>query len=98
MKTLIETNNAPVAIGNYSPGVAIGNLVFLSGQIPLDPQTMNLVSGDINEQVTQVFENLKAMATASGGNLNHVVKLTVYLMSLSHIGVVNDAIHKYFKK
>jgi reactive intermediate/imine deaminase len=96
MKQLIESKNAPAAIGSYSPAVKVGNTVYLSGQIPLDPVTMNLVNGDMSLQVVRIFENLKDVAEAAGGNLDGVVKLTVYLLDLGNISVVNDTIKKYF--
>jgi reactive intermediate/imine deaminase len=96
MKQLIESKNAPAAIGSYSPAVKVGNTVYLSGQIPLDPVTMNLVNGDMSLQVVRIFENLKDVAEAAGGNLDGVVKLTVYLLDLANISVVNDTIKKYF--
>ena len=89
-KRIIKTDKAPQAIGTYSQAVRTGNTVYLSGQIPLDPQTTELVRGDMRAQVTRVFENLKAVAEAAGGGLEHVVKLTVYLTDLSHFPLVNE--------
>lgn len=97
MRQVIETTKAPAAIGSYSQAIKAGNTIYLSGQIPLDPATMNLVEGDIHAQVERVFENLQAVAEAAGGNLDGVTKLTVYLIDLAHIAVVNEAIKKYFK-
>jgi reactive intermediate/imine deaminase len=96
MKQLIESKQAPAAIGSYSQAVKAGNTVYLSGQIPLDPVTMTIAHGDISLQVARIFENLKVVAEAAGGNLDAVVKLTVYLMDLANITVVNDMIKQYF--
>ncbi len=92
----IDTPAAPRAIGTYSQAVHSGNLVFLSGQIPLSPLTMELVSTDIRAQVTQVFDNLKAVAFAAGGALDQTVKLTVYLTDLAHFPTVNEVMANYF--
>lgn len=96
MKQMISTENAPAAIGPYSQAVKVNNIVFLSGQIPLDPKTMELVKGDIAVQVTRVFENLKAVAEAAGGSLDSIVRICIYLTDLSHFSVVNEAMVKYF--
>ena len=96
MKTIIETLNAPQAIGTYSQAVKVDRTVYLSGQIPLDPETMNLVKGDISAQIIQVFENLKAVAEASGGDLSDVAKLNVYLTNLAHFPIVNEIMARYF--
>jgi reactive intermediate/imine deaminase len=96
MHTVIETSAAPAAIGSYSQAIKSGQTVYLSGQIGLDPAKMT-VTGDINTQVDTVFKNLKTVAEAAGGNLDGITKLTVYLIDLKNIGVVNDAIKKYFK-
>ena len=95
-KSVIETSAAPSAIGAYSQAVRVGQTVYLSGQIPLVPATMELVSGDIRAQVTQVFENLKAVANAAGNDLNAAVKLTVYLTDLANFPVVNELMASYF--
>ncbi len=87
----IHTDAAPAAIGPYSQAVRCGDLVFLSGQIPLDPATGALISGDIDTQIDQVFDNLKAVAEAAGGSLAHIVKLSVFLIDLAHFGRVNAA-------
>ena len=98
MRKAIQTEKAPAAIGSYSQAIQAGGVVYLAGQIPLDPKTMNLVAGDLRAQVVRVFENMKAVAEAAGGNLDRVVKLTVYLMDLSSITVVNEVIADYFKQ
>lgn len=96
MKEAIQTPNAPEAIGTYSQAVRVGHTVYLSGQIPLDPNSMTLCSDVIDEQITQVFDNLEAVCQAAGGSLNHVVKLTVYLTDLTHMPRVNSAMERYF--
>ncbi len=98
MRQVIETSAAPAAIGSYSPAIRVNQTVYLSGQIPLDPAAMSLVEGGIKEQVKQVFENIKAVVEAAGGNLNQITKLTVYLMNLADITIVNEAIAHYFTK
>ena len=95
-RSVISTDRAPAAIGTYSQAVATGQLVFLSGQIPLDPQSMTLVSDDIVAQTRQVFDNLSAVAEAAGGSLNDLVKLTVYLLDLDNFQVVNDVMSERF--
>ena len=79
MKKIIETPNAPAAIGTYSQAVQAGNTIYISGQIPLNPKTMKLITTDFSAQARQVFENVKAVALAAGGDLSHIVKLTIYL-------------------
>lgn len=96
-KEIISTDNAPAAIGAYSQAVKIDNTVYLSGQIPLDPKTMELVDG-IEVQINQVFKNLRAVASAAGGGLNDVVKLNVYLKDLGHFSLVNNIMADYFEK
>ena len=96
-KTIIATPQAPAAIGTYSQAVKVGKTVYLSGQIPLDPATMQLVEGGIDAEITRVFENLKAVATAAGGSLNDAVKITVFLTDLSHFARVNEIMATYFK-
>lgn len=98
MKKEIITQSAPQAIGSYSQAVTVGNTVYLSGQIPLSPTTMTMVEGDIKAQITQVFENLKAVAVASGANLDAIVKLTVYLTDITHLQCVNEIMDSYFNK
>ena len=95
-KTVIATDKAPAAIGTYSQAVKVGNAVYLSGQIPLVPGKMELVSSDMRAQITQVFENLKAVAIAAGGSLTDVVKLNVYLTDLAHFPLVNEIMANYF--
>lgn len=97
-KEIIHTPHAPQAIGTYSQAVKVNHTVYLSGQIPLVPSTMTMVDGDINVQITQVFENLKAVAEAAGGNLGDIVKLNVFLTDLSHFPIVNEIMGKYFNE
>lgn len=96
MKQKIQTQAAPEAIGCYSQAVKAGNTIYFSGQIPLNPVTMTIVDGGIKAQITQVFENLKAVALASGADLNAVVKLTVYLTDIAHLQYVNEIMVNYF--
>jgi reactive intermediate/imine deaminase len=95
-KTIIRTDQAPQAIGTYSQAVRTGDTVYLSGQIPLMPDTMELVDGGMDVQIRRVFENLQAVARAAGGTLADVVKLNVYLTELSHFPVVNQVMAEYF--
>lgn len=95
-RTPIATRDAPAAIGTYSQAIRVGDVVYLSGQIPLDPATMQLVAGDIDAQIHRVFQNLAAVATAAGGDLDDCVKLTVYLTSLTHFARVNAVMAEYF--
>jgi len=90
MKKTISTDRAPAAIGTYSQAVEHNGLLYISGQIPLVPTTMELVGPDINQQVNQVFDNLSAIAEAAGTTLNEAVKLTVYLTDLGHFASVNE--------
>ena len=94
--TPVATDLAPKAIGTYSQAVRSGTTVYLSGQIPLDPATGELVTGDIERQIRRVFDNLQAVARASGGDLAAVVKLNVYLTDLGHFQVVNKVMAEYF--
>jgi reactive intermediate/imine deaminase len=94
-REVITTNDAPAAIGTYSQAVRVGDTVYLSGQIPLDPGSMTLVSEDIDAQIHQVFDNLSAVAMAAGGTLNDCVKLTVYLTDLRHFARVNEIMAHY---
>jgi reactive intermediate/imine deaminase len=94
-KQIIQTKNAPQAIGTYSQAVRVGETVYLSGQIPLDPATMQMVSGDIEVEIARVFENLKAVAEAAGGSLDHAVKVNVYLTDLANFAKVNEIMAKY---
>lgn len=95
-KNAIHSEHAPAAIGTYSQAVQSGNLVFLSGQIPLDPATMQVVQGDFPARARQVFENLAAVAKAAGGTLDDVVKLTIFLTDLADFGSVNSVMAEYF--
>jgi len=96
MRHVIQTEAAPTAIGTYSQAVQFGNLVFLSGQIPLDPLTMQLVEGDFEVQARRMFDNLKAVAEAAGASLNAVVRLDLYLTDLSHFATLNSVMAEYF--
>ena len=97
-KHAIHSENAPAAIGTYSQAIRTGDLVFLSGQIPLDAATMEVVEGDFEARARQVFENLNAVAAAAGGDLNQVVKLTVFLTDLGNFATVNSVMEDYFDK
>ena len=97
-KETIKTDKAPKAIGTYSQAVKAGDTVYLAGQIPLVPETMALESGDMRAQITRVFENLSAVARASGGSLTDVVKLNVYLTDLGHFPLVNEVMAQYFRE
>ncbi|MEP6886107.1 MAG: RidA family protein [Gammaproteobacteria bacterium] len=97
-KQIISTPHAPAAIGTYSQAVRVGNTIWVSGQIPLDPKTKELVSQDIEAQVRQVFENLKAIVTAAGASFDDVVKATVFLVDLSHFALVNKVMAEYFRE
>jgi reactive intermediate/imine deaminase len=96
IRAIVATTAAPTAIGTYSQAVRAGATVYLSGQIPLDPPTMQLVGGDIDAQIHQVFKNLRAVAVAAGGSFEHVVKLTVYLTSLTYFPRLNEIMGLYF--
>ena len=91
----IETRRAPQAIGTYSQAVRVGDTLYMSGQIPLDPETMQLVSGDIEAEIRRVFENLKAVAEAAGASLAQAVKVNVYLTDLAHFAKVNEVMAQY---
>ena len=95
-RKIIHTDRAPKAIGTYSQAVRAGDTVYLSGQIPLDPATMELVTGDIEAEIRRVFENLKAVAEAAGGSLAQAVKVNVFLTDLAHFAKVNEIMAKYF--
>lgn len=95
-REIISTKNAPAAIGTYSQAVRVGSTVYMSGQIPLDPTTMQMVNTDIDAEITRVFENLKAVAAAAGGSLNDAVKITVFLTDLGHFARVNEIMATYF--
>ena len=96
MKQVIQTDEAPQAIGTYSQAVKAGNHVYISGQIPLDPTTMEMVSGDIDAEIRRVFDNLSAIISAAGGHFADVVKLTIYLTDLAHFARVNEIMSTYF--
>ncbi len=95
-KTPIHTEQAPAAIGTYSQAINSNGLVFLSGQIPLDPATMEIVDGDFEARARQVFDNLKAVTEAAGGQLDQIVKLTIYLTDLANFATVNAVMESYF--
>jgi reactive intermediate/imine deaminase len=94
----IASDRAPAAIGPYSQAIRAGNTLYLSGQIPLDPATGELVAGDIEAQAVRVFENLKAVAEAAGGSLLRAVKVTIYLTDLTHFATVNTIMARYFEQ
>jgi reactive intermediate/imine deaminase len=96
MSTIIQTQRAPQAIGTYSQAVRAGDTVYISGQIPLDPATGVLVSGDIEAEIRRVFDNLRAIAEAAGGTLANVVKLSVFLTDMTHFPRVNEIMATYF--
>lgn len=95
-KEAISSDNAPAAIGTYSQAIKTGDLVFLSGQIPLDPATMKVVDGDFEARARQVFDNLSAVAEAAGGKLDNIVKLTIFLTDLDNFASVNSVMEQYF--
>ncbi|HXQ63377.1 MAG TPA: RidA family protein [Steroidobacteraceae bacterium] len=95
-RTIISTAAAPAAIGTYSQAVRVGGTVYISGQIPIDPATKEFISGDIEAQVRRVFDNLKAIARAAGGSLGDAVRVTIYLVDLSHFQLVNKVMAEYF--
>jgi reactive intermediate/imine deaminase len=95
-KTIINTQNAPQAIGTYSQAIKVNDTVYLSGQIPLLPDTMEIIDGDISAQIRQVFDNLKAVAEEAGGDFFDIVKLNVFLTDLSHFPIVNEIMSEYF--
>lgn len=97
-KQAIHSDTAPAAIGTYSQAVRTGDFVFLSGQIPLVPATMEFIDGDFEARARQVFDNLKAVAEAAGGNLNQVVKLTVFLTDLENFATLNSVMEDYFEE
>jgi reactive intermediate/imine deaminase len=97
-KEIIQTTKAPKAIGTYSQAVKVDHTVYLSGQIPLVPETMMIIDGDISAQITQVFDNLKAVAEAAGGGLSDIVKLNVFLTDLSNFPIVNEIMGLYFEE
>ncbi|QJR81143.1 RidA family protein [Alteromonas pelagimontana] len=97
-KSIIQTDKAPQAIGTYSQAVKSGTTVYLSGQIPLVTETMELVPGDFAAQAKQVFENVKAVCEAAGGTINDLAKVNIYLLDLSHFASVNEIMSQYFSK
>lgn len=97
-RSIISTEKAPKAIGTYSQAVKVGDTVYLSGQIPLDPRTMMLATGDMEAQMVRVFENLKAVCEAAGGNLQQIVKLNIFLIDLKHFALVNEVMARYFEQ
>jgi len=98
MKQKVQSVHAPQAIGTYSQAIKSGNTVYLSGQIPLDPVSMQLVSSDFTAQTMQVFTNLQEVCKAAGGRLDAIVKLTIYVIDLAHFPIVNDVMTKFFKE
>ncbi|MDH3282358.1 MAG: RidA family protein [Gammaproteobacteria bacterium] len=98
LKTIVETDLAPRAIGPYSQAVKVGSTVYLAGQIPLDPGSMEIVGGGFVDQVSRVLDNLKAVAEAAGGGLDDAVKLNVYLVDLNNFAVVNEVMTQYFSE
>lgn len=97
-KQIISTDQAPAAIGAYSQAVRAGNTVYISGQIPLDPATMEVVEGGVDAQIRRVFENVKGVCEAAGGDLSQVVKLTVFLTDLSNFPTVNEIMAEYIEQ
>ena len=97
-REIVLTEKAPAAIGTYSQAVRTGKTVYLSGQIPLVPETMELVDGDMTVQISRVFDNLRAVAEAAGGTLADVAKLNIYLIDLSHFPLVNEVMARYFNE
>ncbi len=95
-RSVIHTNKAPQAIGTYSQAVQTGNTVYLSGQIPLVPETMEMVEGDMETQIRRVFDNLSAVAEAAGGSLADIAKLNIFLVDLGHFPLVNQVMAGYF--
>ncbi|VAX01663.1 RidA/YER057c/UK114 superfamily protein [hydrothermal vent metagenome] len=94
-KEIIHTDKAPKAIGTYSQAVKVGSTVYMSGQIPLIPESMELVTGDIKSQIHQVFKNLTAVANAAGGDLNSIVKLNIFLTDMANFPFVNEIMAEY---
>ncbi|BAJ04050.1 RidA family protein [Shewanella violacea] len=97
-KIIIATDKAPQAIGTYSQAVKVGSTVYLSGQIPLDPATMQMVSDEFSAQVVQVFDNLTAVCEAAGGSLSDIVKLNIFMTDLSNFATVNEIMERYFSQ
>ena len=97
-RTIIHTEKAPAAIGTYSQAVKIGNTVYLSGQIALDPETMEMVEGDISNRIHRVFQNIEAVCQAAGGTLQDIAKLNIYLTDLANFATVNEIMAEYFQQ
>ncbi len=97
-RDIIHTDRAPKAIGTYSQAVKVGNTVYLSGQIPLVPETMEVVQGDMRAQIVRVFDNLQAVCVSAGGSLNDIAKLNIFLTDLSHFPLVNEVMASYFSQ
>lgn len=97
-KIVIATENAPAAIGTYSQAIKAGDTVYISGQIPLDPNTMEMVGDDFDSQVVQVFDNLKAVCEASGGSLQHIAKLNIFMVDLANFAKVNEVMGQYIQQ
>ncbi|MGB1237019.1 MAG: RidA family protein [Pseudomonadales bacterium] len=97
-RSVISTDKAPAAIGTYSQAVKVGGTVYISGQIPLDPATMEVVEGGFEAQAVRVFENLKAIAEASGGTMNDIAKVTILMADLSNFATVNEVMARYFSE
>ncbi len=97
-KIIIATDKAPQAIGTYSQAVKVGSTVYLSGQIPLNPETMEMVSDEFDAQVVQVFDNLTAVCAAAGGSLSDIVKLNIFMTDLSNFATVNEIMGRYFEQ
>ena len=95
-KAIIQTEKAPAAIGTYSQAIKVNSTVYLSGQIPLDPATMQMVEGDMRAQIVRVFDNISAVCEASGGSLKDIVKLNIFLTDLAHFALVNEVMATYF--
>jgi reactive intermediate/imine deaminase len=95
-RTIISTADAPQAIGTYSQAVKCGNTVYVSGQIPLDPKSGQLITGNMDAEIRRVFNNLKAIVGAAGGSFSHIAKLNVFLVDLSHFALVNQIMSEYF--
>jgi reactive intermediate/imine deaminase len=97
-KQAIQSKEAPAAIGTYSQAIRAGNTIYLSGQIPLDPKSMQLVTGDTRAEIARVFDNLAAVAAAAGASLDDAVRITVYLTDLKNFALVNEVMAEYFKE
>lgn len=97
-REIIHSDDAPAAIGTYSQAVRHGNLVFLSGQIPLDPATMELVGGEFADRARRVFENMRAVTEAAGGNMDQILKVNIYLTDLANFATVNEVMAEFFEE